>query len=134
MEKNVYKKIAKLYHNRDLDVLPYLSEEHGEALKLHWTGQFKESLEAYIEFLSDYTLGSDKVLDLALADCILLSVKMGQAFDTELDISKASTLDAQIVMLYAKFYWAFWVDHKIAIKALKKLLVNPFFPTALSLL
>ena len=127
MEKNVYKEIAKLYHNRDLNVLSHLSEKHGEALKLHWAGQFKESLETYIEFLGDYTLGSDKVLDLALADCILLSVKMGQAFDTELDISKASTLDAQIIMFYAKFYWAFWVDHKIAIKALKKIVAKSLF-------
>lgn len=127
MENRDYSLIWKAYFNREHSIFNLLGPLQAEALSCHWAGDFQRSIEKYKTLLNSYKPGSDQLLDLAYADYILVSVKIGVQFPSDLEIKTLGSVDSQLVLLYAKFYWAFWVDHKVAINALKNiLLISPF--------
>lgn len=94
-----------------------------EACEAHWKGDYQKSLEAYSR------LDEDKLefflRELARADRLMLQSKMGLAQDLR-KVEDFRSPTACSFFHYARYTWAFWVDHKIAWNSLWSLLFLSF--------
>lgn len=116
------KKLEKAYVSQDVAVLPgELSDAFKKALCNHWNGHYLEALK-YYEFV-DFKLLSLYEQELAEADQLLIQVKMGKSLDLK-KAKKFKNKVPQIIFHYARYTWAFWVDHRISWNSLIRLFLS----------
>lgn len=123
MEPSIMRKVEyRAYFDRKAHDLRTLHPAFLSALRLHWSGEFEASVEFYGSNIHKIKEESPNQFELALADYVLLQVKIGRAFPPELTIDRFKDPNAKLVLHYARFYWAFWTDHSIANNSLWKML------------
>lgn len=113
------KRIEQCYLYRDTQGLDAfgLPAVVKEAWRKQWSGDFVGAATAYERI--DLSQLDPEVASLVEADKVLFGVKRGLEFPKSKDLQyqKKPTKIATIVLLYAKFSWAFWVDHRLAWRA-----------------
>ncbi len=113
-------RIAVAYFSRDevLSIQSGVSSNLLVAWKEQWSGNLNASLDAYLRV--DFASLDGESLAIAVADRNLISVKLGIPF--EAPTIQPTSVAGLIITEYARFSWAFWVDHSIAWDALISLL------------
>ena len=116
--------------SNDSYVAEYLNSEEKLHLELplclHAEGRYAEALEAYARV--DESLLSSHALEIKQADEILVRVKIGEKLDLSLRPSFRSAV-AESIFEYARFTWAFWVDHRVAWSSLWRMLQISMAPS-----
>jgi len=109
---------AIAYFSREVESLEGLNlpKDVSSAWMAHWRGDLVGALEIYAT-LNVSSLRRD-LRALVEADRILLAVKRGEGFSRIVPSEIEEDPAARIVLEYARFSWAFWVDHSIAWRSL----------------
>lgn len=128
------------YFDKRVDLLADFHPAFEKALSLHWAGDFLGALKVYESGLRQTKNETPEQFELAFADCELIKVKIGQTPQAEIT-TEVTDSNAKLVLQYARFYSAFWTNHKVARSALKRMLIlsllsdcRQFFGTTLFLI
>jgi signal transduction histidine kinase len=114
--------IFDIYFSRDIVELKKVCPALAKPLCAHWCGDFTNSDVDYSFAFNNahFSLGSAEH-QLAIADQLLVRVKIGNPFPENFDFDTLVDPSARLIAYYARFYWGFWTNHTLARQSIRRI-------------
>lgn len=114
--------VFDIYFDRKMDSLDNVHPALATALRFHWNGELDRAADEYTRLIQNqiFAPGTPEN-DLALADRVLIEVKIGKPFSDKFKFENLSSASAKLIAHYARFYWGFWSNHDVASDSIRKM-------------